>query len=69
VGLKDIDHDYYISKLLKPCPTKLLIIEEKTNLGVRIRESKYPGCTKGAELSSRGLVHELVVPSYGPLCL
>ncbi len=70
MGLKDIDHNYYISKLLKqPCPTKLVIIEEITSLGVRIRESKYPGCTKGAELSSRGLVHELVVPSYGPVCL
>lgn len=64
-----MEDDYYISKLLKACPTKLLIIKEETSFGVRIRESKYPGCTKGAERSSRGLVHELVVPSYGPLCL
>jgi hypothetical protein len=67
LGLKDIDHDYYTSKLLKPCPTKLVIIEEKTSLGVRIRESKYPGCAKGANLSSRELVHEVAVPSYGPV--
>jgi len=40
-----------------------------TSLGVRIRESKYLGCAKGANLSSRELVHELLVPSYGPLCL
>jgi hypothetical protein len=46
---------------LKPCPTKLIIIEEKTSLGVRVRESKYPGCAKGANLSSRELVHEIAV--------
>jgi hypothetical protein len=67
MGLKDIDHGYYTSKLLKPFPTILVIIEEKTSLGVRIRESKYPGCAKGANLSSRELVHELAVPSYGPV--
>jgi hypothetical protein len=61
MGLKDIDQDYYTSKLLKPWPTKLIIIEEKTSLGVRVRESKYPGCAKGANLSSRELVHEIAV--------
>jgi hypothetical protein len=67
MGLKDIDHDYYISKLLNLCPKKLVISEEKTSLGVRIRQSKYPSCAKGANLSSRELVHELAVPSYGPV--
>ncbi len=37
--LKDIDPDYYISKLLKPRPPIVLIMEETTSLGVRIRES------------------------------
>jgi hypothetical protein len=37
--LKDIDPDYYISKLLKPRPPIVLIMEETTSLGERIRES------------------------------
>jgi hypothetical protein len=39
--LKDIDPDYYISKLLKPRPPIVLIMEEATSLDVRIRESEY----------------------------
>jgi hypothetical protein len=37
--LKDIHPDYYISKLLKPRPPIVLIMEETTSLGERIRES------------------------------
>jgi hypothetical protein len=60
--VKDIDPDYHISKLLKPRPPIVLIMEETTSLGDS-RELVPSGFAKAANRLSSGFVHERVVPS------